>query len=173
MNWHPHVKLEKFKGDYPGMTAEQIKASGVEPYEVVECDGNVLLNSGINSLLFTGLIGTIAHPVDGTYGCVGVGDSSVVATAIQTGLQAASNHLWVLLNAIPSIANQTLTFTATFTSLQANWAWNEWCLGMVPSGLPLDAANPTGGFALNRRVQSLGTKASGTTWTFTGTISIS
>ena len=38
--WHAHWTIKKFLGDYPEMTAEEIEAAGVEPFEVLEIDGN-------------------------------------------------------------------------------------------------------------------------------------
>jgi hypothetical protein len=172
--WHAHWKIEKFVGDFPGMTSEEIKAAGVIPYETLEIEGNCLLNSGINSIIMPAITGTAPHPVDNVYGCIGVGDSTVAATAAQTGLQAATNHLWVILTAVPTTgASQAIVASATFSTSQANWVWAEICLGEVASGLPLNSANPTNGYALNRLVQAMGTKASGTSWVATLTITLS
>lgn len=55
------------------------------------------------------------------------------------------------------------TFAADFTTGQANWVWNEWAIFNSPT------AN-TG--MLNRKVEALGTKASGT-WTLTVDFSLS
>jgi hypothetical protein len=172
--WHAHWQIKKFVGDYPGMTALEIEAAGVKPYETLDFEGNCLLNSGINSVIMPALTGDIPHPVDGTYGCIGVGDGTLAATAAQTGLQAATNHLWNVLSAKPTTGTvQKIVATATFASADAVWVWAEICLGEVASGLPLNSANPTNGYALNRLVQAMGTKAAGTSWVATLTITLS
>ena len=93
--WMAHWTIKKFLGDFPGMSAQEIEAAGVEPFEVLEVDGNCLLNDGINSIIWPAVVGALATPLNGTDGCMGVGDSSTAAAASQTGLQAGTNHLWV------------------------------------------------------------------------------
>lgn len=173
INW----KIHKFTGDYPNMTAEEIMAAGVKPYAIDEFNGNCLLNGGINSLLVPALIGSATKFIDTTNGCIGVGDSSTAAAASQSALQAGTNHLWVIVTATTgSGADQKLVVAATFASAQANFAWNEICCGTTttPSSLPADAATPPEtDVVLNRLVSSMGTKASGATWTVTLTITFS
>jgi hypothetical protein len=177
MHYKAHWRIEKFLGDYPGMTAEEIKAAGVQPYEVWEHTGNVLLNGGINSILCPALTGAITstYVMSATYGCIGVGDSTTAATAAQTGLQASTNRYWMLVTAIPTTgSSQAIVLTATFASGVANYAWAEICAGAAPSGLPGTTAGPPGsGVAFNRLVQAMGTKASGTSWVPTLTITFS
>lgn len=175
--WKTRWTIKKFLGDYPGMASDEIEAAGVEPFEVLEIDGNCLLNDGINSIIWPAVVGSLAAPLNGTDGCMGVGDSSTAAAASQTGLQANSNHLWVLLTATPTVgSSQQLVASATFSSAQANWVWNEICVGVTstPSSLPANSQTPPAtAHVLNRLVQNLGTKASGTTWTGQLTITLS
>ena len=56
-------------------------------YEVMEFEGNLLLNEGIAAWSDGGLT---TYPNAATY--IGVGDSDTAAAATQTGLQAASNR---------------------------------------------------------------------------------
>ena len=175
--WMAHWTIKKFLGDYPDMTPEEIEAAGVKPYEVLEIDGNLLLNDGINAIIWPAVVGSLATPLNGTDGCMGVGDSSTAAAASQTGLQAGTNHLWVLLSATPTVGtSQQLVASATFASAQANWVWNEICIGVTstPASLPANAATPPAtAHVLNRLAQNLGTKASGTTWTGQLTVTLS
>ncbi len=175
--WRAHWSIKKFLGDYPGMAAEEIEAAGVVPYEVLEIDGNCLLNDGINAIILPAVVGSLATPLNGTDGCMGVGDSSTAAGPTQTGLVAGTNHLWVLLSATPTVgSSQQLVASATFSSAQANWVWNEICVGVTstPASLPANsAAPPATAHVLNRLVQNLGTKASGTTWTGQLTVTLS
>jgi hypothetical protein len=131
--------------------------------ETVEGQGNILVNTGI-ALLEDLLIGAGGTAFSNANAYLGVGDSSTAASASQTDLQASTNKLRVAMDStFPSRASQTLTFKSTFGSSQANFAWNEF--GVFNAS--------TAGTMLNRAVSSLGTKASGSTWVFTVTITIS
>lgn len=125
-------------------------------------EGNLLLNEGIQLLedLLIGAGGTVYSNANAQ---LGIGDSSAAEAATQTDLQAATNKTWKAMNATyPSRATQTLTFQSDFLTGDANYAWNE---ASIRNGAAADKN-------LNRKVVSLGTKASGT-WTLTGTVTIS
>ena len=175
--WHAHWSIHKFVGDFPGMTPQEIMAAGVEPYDILEIDGNCLLNDGINSIISPAVVGSLATPLNGTDGCIGVGDSTTIAAAAQTGLQASANHLWLLVSATPTVgSSQQIAISVSFASAQANFAWNEICAGVTstPASLPANSQTPPAtAHVLNRLVQTMGTKASGTTWTATLTVTLS
>lgn len=170
-------KIYKFLGDFPHMTAEQIMAKGIKPYEVLEYGPNLMLNDGYNNVILQALVGAAPTYLNGTDGCMGVGDSSTGASASQTALQAASNHLWVLLSATPTVgSNQQLVASASFSTSQANWTWNEIMLGTTttPASLPSNsAAPPATAYVINRLVTGMGTKVSTATWVATVTITFS
>ena len=64
--WKPHYKLEKYsEGVGPDVT----------PDEVIEWDGNLMMNAGINVMLDL-LIGAAGTDFDNTNGYLGVGNSS-------------------------------------------------------------------------------------------------
>lgn len=133
-----------------------------QPYETRVIEGNILTNAGIQVLLdlFIGAAGTTFSNANAR---IGVGDSSTAAAASQTDLQAATNKLRKGMEAtFPSRSGQTLTFKASFATGEANFAWNEWAV--------FNAA--AAGAMINRKVESLGTKASGT-WTLEVAITIS
>jgi hypothetical protein len=112
----------------------------------------MLLNAGIN--VAWGLVcGAGGTAFDNTHAYIGVGDSSTAAVATQTGIQAGTNHLNIAMDATYPLAAaaQAEVWRSTFTSAQANWAWNEITVS--------DANDFT--HALNRLVQTMGTKASG------------
>jgi len=140
--------------------------AGLEPDEIVEVDGNLLLNAGITRLgnLLVGAGGTAYNATNSR---IGVGDSSTAAAAGQTDLQAATNKFWKLCSSATWSA-QTGTWVATFGSADANFVWNEWG---IDNGT-VDGTTVTAPM-LNRKVASLGTKASGSTWQFTATVAIS
>jgi hypothetical protein len=61
----------------------------------------------------------------------------------------------------PSLAAQTESFQSDFLTAEANYAWNEWSI----------RNGATGDKNLNRKVASLGTKATGT-WTLTAQVTL-
>jgi hypothetical protein len=102
---------------------------------------------------------------------IGSGDSTTAAAATQTDLQASTNLLRVAMDATypthtdaTTSGAATITFRSTFGTSQGNWAWQEWAV--------FNSATAATGRMLNRRVESLGTKTSAATWTFTVTITL-
>ena len=175
LRWRAMWKVEKYDGDW---TAAQLAAADAPaPYEVIEREGNLLLYGGV-SCLWQMLIGngTTTAGQALTYfnnanAALGVGDSNTAAAATQTDLQAATNKLRKAMDATyPQHTDATssdaasIVFKSTFGSAEANFAWQEWIV----------ANSPTAGTgrALNRKVESLGTKASGTTWALTVALSL-
>lgn len=91
---------------------------------------------------------------------IGVGDSTTAFAVTQTDLQAATNKLRKAMDATyPTRATNVLTFRSTFTTAEANFAWQEWAVFNAASA----------GTMLNRKVESLGTKASTQSWQITVT----
>lgn len=89
---------------------------------------------------------------------IGVGDSTTAFSAAQTDLQASSNKVRVGMDSTyPQRSTLTVTYRATFSTSQGNFAWQEWGV--------FNAA--AAGTMLNRKVESLGTKASTQSWQFT------
>jgi len=170
-------RIFKFLGDFSKKTLEEILKAGIKPYEVLEIEGNCQLNDGINNILTPAIIGGSYTPVNTTDGCIGVGDSSTAAAATQTGLQASSNRQWVIVTSTSGTgSSQQLVLQASFGSSYGNFAWNEICAGSTttPGSLPSTGATPPAtAHVLNRLVQSMGSKASGTTWVATLTITYS
>ena len=94
---------------------------------------------------------------------IGVGDSTTAYAATQTDLQASTNKLRKAMDSTyPTVAGNVLTFRATFGTAEANWAWQEWAVFNAASG----------GTALSRKVESLGTKTSAQSWQITATITL-
>jgi hypothetical protein len=128
-----------------------------------EIKGNLLLNEGISEMLDL-MAGEGSPTAFNTANArIGVGDSTTAAAATQTDLQAATNKTYKGMNGVyPTRTAQTMDWQADFTSGEANYAWQEWC---IDNGA-------TAAKTLNRKVESLGTKATGT-WTLTGSVTIS
>lgn len=145
--WRAHWKLEKFHGAAEG-----------DPYEVIEGDGNILVNAGINAL-WTLVAGTGGTKFDSTNAYIGVGDSTTAAAAGQTDLQAATNKLRKGMDAsYPTYGtSQKATWKSTFGTSEANFAWNEWGIFNASSA----------GTMLNRKVNAFGSKTSAESWALT------
>lgn len=164
-NWSTAWKVEKFQTD----------DTTVEPYEVVEGEGNILTYGGMSNM-FQSLIGngtgTGAQALtffNNGNAYIGVGDSSTAAAATQTDLQASSNKFRQPMDSTyPQHTDATtsgaavITFKVTVGSSDANFVWAEWAI--------FNAS--TGGRMLNRKVAAMGTKATGS-WVLTVTITLS
>lgn len=149
-------KIEKYESE----TAYAAKA----PWDIVEFDGNVLLQAGITEALkLIGGISAVAFSNANAY--LGVGDSSTAASAAQTGLQASTNKLYKAMEAgYPLVNNQTIGWRSVFGSAEANFAWQEYSVSNT---------NSDAGVNLNRKVSSQGTKSAGQVWTLDLSITFS
>lgn len=143
--------------------ARDVAREMVQPYEVVEGDFNALVDSGIINLL-NAMIGVGITAFNNANARLGVGDSSTGFNTTHTDLQAASNKLRKAMNATYPLGTgtKTITFQADFLTGEANWVWAEWGIFNAASGATS---------MLSRKVEALGTKASGT-WTLTVTFTL-
>jgi hypothetical protein len=150
------------------------KSLGFEPEEALVVPGNLLLNEGIQRLLDL-LIVAGGTGYNNANAFIGVGDTNTAEAATQTELQAtqnAANRFYKGMVATwPQRTAQTVDWKSDFTTGEANFAWAEWTIAAGAttasgSGFLVGTTN------LNRKVQSLGTKASGT-WTLTASLTIS
>jgi hypothetical protein len=159
--WLCRFSLSKYREDiasYRGREAEFHRI--FKPYEVIDGEGNLLLNSGIDEM-WDLIVGDSANHYNNASARIGVGDSSTPASPSQTDLQAATNKTYKgMESGYPTSASQKATFKASFGDSEANYAWNEWVVKQSTSGK-----------CLNRKVESLGTKTSGT-WTLEVTITL-
>lgn len=144
--------------------------------ELLVVPGNLLVYGGA-SIQWQTLIGngvTTAGNALAFYNnanaAIGVGDSTTAAAAGQTDLSAATNKLRKAMDATyPQhtdgvlVANNTITFRSTFGNAEANFTWAEWGV--------FNSATAGQGRMLNRAVQALGAKASGS-WQLTVTLSL-
>lgn len=155
-NVFPHgiFKIEKFQCDDEGLPIG-------DPFEVLEFE-NAYVNTG-GALLLDLLIGGGGTAFNNANANIGVGDSNTAVAAGQTDLQAAANKLRKGMDAtFPSRAGQVMTWKSTFGSAEANFVWAE---------IALFNANAAGTM-LCRIVQAMGTKAAGTSWVATYTITV-
>lgn len=94
---------------------------------------------------------------------IGVGDSATAYSSAQTDLVAATNKLRKAMDATyPTRAANAMTFRSTFTTGEANFAWNE--VGIFNAA--------AAGVMLTRENVALGTKPSTQQWVFTVTITL-
>ena len=125
--------------------------------------GNLFLAEGINTI-WTALCGGSFTPFDSTHAYIGVGDGTTAESYDQTGLQGTNKYYTGMDTGYPTYGtDRTATFRATFGGNEANFAWNEWT---VANGNSDSAIN------INRKVESLGTKSSGSTWILTVQLTI-
>jgi hypothetical protein len=154
--------IEKFRGDFKSRE-DAVKAKA-ELFEKLEFEDNCLLNSGINLLLTLG-IGGSGTAWSNAVAAIGVGDSATAADPTQTDLLGSNKKYETMDSTYPTnpCVNQQLVARSTFPSGDGNFHWQEIVLrNGVASGT-----------CLNRKVQDMGTKASGTTWVATLTITLS
>ncbi len=144
------------------------------PYdEEIVVDGNLLTTAGLVRLLNL-LIGTAAtQAFDATHTRIGVGNGSTAAAVGDTDLSASAgstNRWFQLVSGAGSVTTgppTKVSFSATFGTSDGNFAWQEFTVDQgTASGNTVTAP------MLNRKVQSLGTKVAGSTWTMTVEITL-
>jgi hypothetical protein len=141
--------------------------AGLAPNEVLRVKDNLLVTGGINLMLLHLIGDTNITAYTSGSAFIKVGNSTTAAASGQTDILGGSNAESGMDAGYPTVVLTTVTFKATFGSGAANFAWEE-----------VGAKNASGAVSnsvrlLNRKVQSFGTKASGSTWTMTLTITIS
>lgn len=152
-----------------GITSAELRRIIGAPEEVEEVEHNLLLNEGIQRLLDL-LIAAGGVAYNNANAFVGVGASATAEAATQTDLQ--TTPFYKAMNAtFPSRAAQTVSWQSDFTTTEANIVWNEWSVS-AGATTASGAGFTVGTTNLNRKVASLGTKATGT-WTLTGQVTIS
>jgi hypothetical protein len=171
--WVGRATVDKYHGDW---TADQIDDGlAGAPYERVVGTPQLLTYGGASCLwqcLIGNGTGTAAQTLtffNNGNAYIGVGDTNTAAAATQTDLAASSNKLRKAMDstypqhtdAVTSGA-ASIVFRSTFGSSDANFAWAEWGTFNGSSG----------GRMLNRKVESLGTKGSGSSWVLTITLSL-
>lgn len=143
-----HLRIDKFdeSGEFIG---------------AVEAE-NLFLTAGINEI-WKLVTGQSANTFSNAQAQIGIGDSSTAASAGQTDLQAATNKTYVAMDAsYPTVpSGGAVQFRATFGTSSANYAWSEFVIKHGTSAICID-----------RAAGSWGTKASGTTWVATVTLTI-
>ena len=146
---------------------------GLTPDEITVCEGNALTTAGrdriVDLICGSGTAFTWNATASLTRGYAGVGTSTTAFAAGQTALVGTARYN--LIDASPTSVDGVISANTTYTSGEAEFAWEEWCWGISTGTITEGATVPTG-VMLNRKVQSLGTKGAGSTWTLQATVTI-
>lgn len=190
-NWKPRIEVIKYDarsiaaltrdmGHEPtGPELRALEAAGrISPDAITRDEGNILTTAGLTRIC--ALITNTGSPIAFTTGSAfcGVGDrNGDVATApaaADTALSAtnAANRYYKGTPDSLSATGATITAVFTFAGGVANFAWNEWCWGIASGAITAGSTIPAG-VMLNHRVQALGTKGSGASWTLNATVTLS
>lgn len=187
IKWSAHALVEKYSD---AQVAAAVAVLGREPDGAelhalfarpddgtAEAHGNLLTTGGLG-LLTELIIGGGGNAFSHTNAIVGVGNSTTPAVVADTALGAdnTANAWYQQADASnPSQSAGVITCIATFTTGNANFVWNEWCFaagsGTITAGNHLSAVS-TSPIMINHKIQSLGTKASGS-WVLTATLTLS
>lgn len=162
--------------------AADFERFSADPYATTEVRGNILVAGGL-AMLTSALIGGSYDPLTGTASgrsFVGVGTSTTSETTSQTDLQGASKYYNTFdsnpTRVTTTVTNDAVQGVSTFGSGVANHAWEEWAWFTTTTGTitPGTAMNVSTGTETmwNRKVASMGTKASGS-WVLTTKVTFS
>ncbi len=194
IKWNPRARIDKYS---PEVVEELTRILGYEPkkadferfsadpYAVTEVEGNILVSTGISELTNL-IIGGGGQALTNARGIVGVGDTNTAAAIGNTALAANGANAYYQgidggggpTRSTTTATNDTITVVSTFASGNANFAWNEWCWatstsGTITGNATLASVSSGTEVMLNRKVASMGTKASGASWAFTTTVTLS
>ncbi len=161
--WKCRYRLEKRDGDInacKSLEERLVFLENTRPYEVIEGEGNCLLNTGIDEM-WDLIVGDSSNHFNNASAQIGVGDSNTAANASQTDLQGSNKTYKGMEATYPTSTSQKATFKASFGESDANYTWNEWVVKQQTSAK-----------CLNRKVDALGTKSGGT-WTLEVSITLS
>ena len=148
---------------------------GLDPDDTADWEGNLLTTAGLTRLVSL-FVGAGGQAPTNTAARIGTGNGAGTAAVGDTDLSASagSTNRWfnILDATFPTISGAVATFKSTFASGDGNYAWNEW-------GIDIGTPTVTSGATVNTTLlnhktsAALGTKASGSTWAFTVTITFS
>ena len=189
INWLAHARIQKYSPDQ--VTFATSKNYGIEPKGdllvklinsdpedgILEVPGNLLVTVGLN-LITSLIIGAGGQALSHAAALTGVGDSTTAATVgdTQLGSNSTGHSRYIIADTgYPSQSNGVITMQSTFGTSDANFAWNEW--GWVSAATATDsdtfAACGTSPILINHKIAALGTKASGASWVFQTTVTLS
>jgi hypothetical protein len=184
ITWHPKITVAKYSDktiaglrDALGYEPIGKELLSYDPDSRIEDEGNQLVTVGL-SRIGNLIIGSGAAAFNSTQAVCGVGSSSTAFSVSQTALSgdgSTTTAYYQVVDSAPSNVNGAISANATFTTGNANFAWNEWCWGIATSTITAGgtfASIGTSPVMLNRKVVSLGTKSSGS-WVLQATVTLS
>lgn len=130
------------------------------PYDVVEGE-NLVTTVGAQAI-WNRLVGTSVTDFSATNCRLAVGIGTTAAAQSDTDLVGATKTRKIV-DGAPTVSGRGITWVSTFTTADANHAWNEAGVSNAASG----------GTLLNRVVQSFGTKTSSVQWVLTASVTLS
>ena len=183
LNWHPSMTVNKYN---PETVADITRSLGraptmedyanIAPDDTITVEGNGLVNGGLQRLADLIIGNGSVTAFTATKGLIGVGNSNAAFSAAHSDLQGASK-LFVPVQAAPSASGGVISASALVSNTDGVFAWEEWCFAIGSGTTVKNASLATAGggsaVMLNRKVQSLGTKASGADWTLSATVTLS
>lgn len=134
------------------------------PYDDYACSvQNIIVDNGANELLKI-ISGNGGTPYNSANSYIYVGTDTTPESATDTGIKASGvNKAYAAMDTgYPVVSGRQAIYRASFGDTSANFAWNE---ASIVNGTGTNA------IAMNRKVESLGVKATGT-WTLQITISL-
>lgn len=150
--WEGRAEVRKFSGD---------SVDDADLYEIVQGTPNLLVYGGASALWHRVIGGSTVPAFSNANAYIGVGDGATAAANTQTGLIGTTNTAYLPMDATYPLhtdgttsGSATVQFRATAATGTANFAWNEWAVFNSNSS----------GRMLQRKVESLGTKTSASTW---------
>jgi len=120
------------------------------------------LTNAYRNYLAQATIGESVTPFDSSNAYIGVGDSTTAFDPTQTDLLGTNKLRKGMDGGYPVRSTNAMTFQATFSTSEGNFAWNEWGVFNASAS----------GTILNRKVEYLGTKTSSQTWQIQVTVTL-
>lgn len=178
-----HSRVDKYEGDFEwqqhgSMLVPVQDGLAILPFETIEKDHNALFYGGSSNfwqcLLGNGTAtaGQVLTYFNNANAAIGVGDSTTANALGNNDLTAATNKLRVGMDATYPlhtagvvVGSRDCVFRSTFSTSQANWAWEEWGVFNSPTAA-------TGRMLQRVTGAALGTKTSAATWVLTVTLTL-
>jgi len=189
IRWHPVIRVHKFSEDQTAWTRRKsgilapdghlIRRLAGEPEDgIIEVAGNLLVTVGLNQLTNL-IIGGGDNAFSHTNAIMGVGAGTTTPAIGNTALtddNTSSAYYQQADTSYPTQDDGVITCYCTYTSSNANFAWNEWCMaigggGTITAGDHLSAVTSTAPTMVNHATATLGTKSTGS-WQLQATITL-
>lgn len=190
IKWSPIARVFKWDAEQTSEVAEYLGRQpqyadfvrlGVEHSDYSEAVGNRLVTAGLIRIVSLIIGGGGQALTAGSRAMCGVGNSATADAIgdVTLGGNSAGNSWWQAMDGSnPSVTgtNGVITGNTTYATGDGNFAWAEWGWGIAtaaPVASAVFATATTSGILLNHKVQSLGTKTAGSTWTLQATVTLS